>query len=77
MPYIDVRYHFVTEEEEDYTHYELVSIERTGTDIPAEAMENLGDVLAQSDRYVVGGANAAMDALTSSKPGPKMIKEYW
>ena len=73
--YIDVRFHFDAERDGDYTHYELTSVERTGTDIPDEAMLGIGEALGQSDRWNTGGPGAVLDAMTSS--GSKNVGDYW
>lgn len=75
MSYIDVRFHFDAEVENDYTHYGVVSVERTGTDIPDEAMLDIGETLGQSDCWNTAGAAATLDAMTTE--GRKTIKEYW
>ncbi|QRY55213.1 hypothetical protein JVX95_31265 [Mycolicibacterium septicum] len=74
--YIDVRFHFQAEHDDGYTHYELVSAERVGTDIPDDAMTGIGETLAQSDRWNVGGVGATLDAMTSGGK-PKALRNYW
>lgn len=75
MRTIDVRFTFDTEEENGYTHYNLRSVERIETDIPEDAMVVIGETLAQSDHWNVGGVGATLDAMTSE--GPKVLREYW
>ncbi|AGM12687.1 hypothetical protein PBI_BREEZONA_78 [Mycobacterium phage Breezona] len=74
--YIDVRFHFSAEEEDGYTHYDLVSAERIGTDIPDDAMLGIGEMLGQSDHWNVGGVGATLDAMTDGG-GPKALRSYW
>ena len=75
MPYIDVRFHFDTVTGDGYTFYDLVSAERTGTDIPAAAMGGIGEGLGQSDSWNTGGVGVTLDAMTSE--GPKELRGYW
>lgn len=77
MPYIDVRFHFDIEHEGGYTHYALVSAKRVGTDIPDDAMTTIGEALAQSDHWNVGGVGATLDAMVDADAGPKVVREYW
>ncbi|ATG86488.1 hypothetical protein J4T96_gp077 [Mycobacterium phage Finemlucis] len=77
MAYIDVRFHFSTEEEDGYTHYDLVSAERIGTDIPDDAMTDIGEALGQSDHWNVGGVGATLDAMVDSDGGRKIVRSYW
>lgn len=76
MAYIDVRFHFDEITEPDFTHYDLVSVQRTGTDIPAEAMLGIGETLGQSDRWNTGGPGATLDAMTDDDTEPCEIKDY-
>lgn len=77
MPYIDVRFHFSAGQEDGYTHYDLVSAERVGTDIPGDAMTGIGETLGQSDHWNVGGVGATLDAMVGSSGGPKTVGDYW
>lgn len=77
MAYIDVRFHFDTEAEGGYTHYDLVSAERIGMDIPEGDMLGIGETLAQSDHWNVGGVNATLSAMVDSDGGPKTLRAYW
>ncbi|CPS04318.1 hypothetical protein [Mycobacteroides abscessus] len=78
MPYIDVRFHFSAEQEDGYTHYDLVSAERVGTDIPGDAMTGIGETLGQSDHWNVGGGGSAtLDAMVDSSGGRKTVGDYW
>lgn len=78
MAHIDVRFHFDVEHEDDgYTHYDLVSAERIGADIPEDAMLGIGECLAQSDHWNVGGTLATLDAMVDSEGGRKTVRNYW
>lgn len=75
MPYIDVRFHFDAEDEDGYTDYNLTSIERIGTTIPEADLNSIGEVLAQSDRWQVGGVNATLSAMVDPG-GPKNPRDF-
>lgn len=74
-PHIDVRFHFDEIAEDGYTHYDLVSVQRIGTDIPQDEMLGIGETLGQSDHWHVGGVNATLDAMVDSDE-PKLVKDY-
>lgn len=77
MPHIDVRFHFDTELEPGYVHYGLASVERLGSDIPDDAMQDIAETLAQSDHWNVGGVGATLDAMTDVDGERKTVRDYW
>lgn len=63
MAYIDVRVHFDSYEEDDYTFYDPESIEVIDSDISVEDRSGIAEAAGQSDIYTVDVSNAFLYAL--------------
>ena len=63
MAYIDVRVHFDSYEEDDYTGYEPKSVEVIDSDISDEDRDGIAESAGQSDIYTVNVSNAFLYAL--------------
>lgn len=77
-PYIDVRFHFtefVEDGEVDY--YDVRSVQRIGTNIPQSAMQGIGEVLGQSDRWCAGSVGGTLDAMCDPDERERDLKDYW
>jgi hypothetical protein len=63
MKYIDIRFEFDEEHEDDYTFYELARIHRLQTDMDDEDITRMTEMLAQSDKWHIDDHNGLIYAL--------------
>ncbi|QGF20309.1 hypothetical protein SEA_SIXAMA_138 [Gordonia phage Sixama] len=63
MSYIDLRFHLDNHEEDGYISSDLVAVERTGTDLTQDQLDELTEGLAQSDYWNVDGVNTVLTAM--------------
>ena len=63
MAYIDVRVHFDSYEEDDYTGYEPKSLEVIDSDISDEDRDGIAEAAGQSDIYTVNVSNTFLYTL--------------
>lgn len=63
MAYIDVRVHFDSCDEDDYTYYEPKYVEVIDSDISDEDRDGIAEAAGQSDTYTVDVSNAFLYAL--------------
>lgn len=61
--YIDLRFYFNEETEDDDTYYEISSVTRSDTNISDEAISGITETLAQSDVYHIDVAAAILEAM--------------
>jgi len=63
MAYIDVRVHFYSYKEDDYTFYDPESLEVIDSDISDEDRDGIAEDAGQSDAYTVDVSNAFLRTL--------------
>lgn len=63
MAYIDVRVHFDSYEEDDYTGYEPESLEVIDSDISDGDRDGIAEAAGQSDIFTVNVSNAFLHVL--------------
>lgn len=63
MAYIDIRVHFDSYDEDDYTFYDPESLEVIDSDISDGDRDGIAEAAGQSDTYTVDVSNAFLLAL--------------
>lgn len=67
-PYIDLRFHFDADIEEEYTHYSMSRITRISNDeIPRDSIISIQEGLAQSDFGFIDMPNGVITALDGTE----------